>query len=57
MLDKIVFVGDTNMIKAKDLTTDNISSDMLLNFNHHQIITENGKKKQQVGVGSKFGFA
>lgn len=28
------------MIKVKDLTTDNISSGMLLNFNHHQIITE-----------------
>ena len=28
------------MIEVKDLTTNDISPDMLLNFNHHQIITE-----------------
>lgn len=33
------------MIEIKDLATNDISSDMLLNFNHHQIITEKWVKR------------
>lgn len=44
-LDELEFDGDTDMIEVKDLTTNDISSDMLLNFNHHQIITEKWVKR------------